>query len=81
MKLINDYFVHETFFADFPFKIVNGMLYEKFNSIKLEVKGRLNKDTLKVYPDYHELQDDDDKMSYAYPLVSESKYLLYIGEN
>ena len=45
------------------------------------MKGRLNKDTLKVYPDYHELKDDDDKMSYAYPLVSESKYLLYIGEN
>jgi len=57
------------------------MLYQKFNSIKLETKGRLNKDTLKVYPDYHGLLDDDDKMSYEYPLVSDSKYLLYIGES
>jgi len=56
--LVHDYYVHDTFFADNPFKIVEGMLYEKFNSIKLELKGRLNKDTLKIYPDHHGLKDE-----------------------
>lgn len=59
LNLLNDFYVDETFFADNPFKIVEGMLYQKFNAIKLEVKGRLNKDTLKVYPDYHGLKDGD----------------------
>lgn len=71
-NLLTDLYVHETFFADKPFKIVEGMLYEKFKAIKLEVKGRLNKDTLKVYPDYHGMKDGDDQMSYDYPLVSDS---------
>lgn len=81
LNLVADFYVHEKFFADNPFKIVEGMLYEKFRAIKLEVKGRLNKDTLKVYPDYHCLKDGDDQMSFDYPLVSDSKLLLYIGEN
>ena len=55
------------------------MLYEKFWAVKLEIKGKLNKDTLKVYPDYHGFLDET--MSFDYPLVSDSKYLLFIGEN
>ena len=55
------------------------MLYEGFNSTKIEVKGKMNKDTLLISADYHKLKAD--WMSENYPLVSENKYLLYIGEN
>ena len=79
MRLINDYYVHESFIAENPFWIVEGMLYEKFSSIKLEPKGRLNKDTLRIYPDHHGLWEEN--ISSDYPLVSDNKYLLFIGEN
>lgn len=44
------------------------MLYEGFNCTKIEIKGKSNKDTLKIYPNYHGIKDD--RMQSQYPLVS-----------
>jgi hypothetical protein len=79
LTLVIEYFVSDTFTGDKKFKIVSEMLYEGFTCTKIEKKGKLNKDTLKIYADYHGLKDD--RMSEDYPLVSNNKYLLYIGEN
>lgn len=48
----------DKFNGEKSFKIVSEMLYEGFNCTKIEVKGKLNKDTLKIYADYHGLKDD-----------------------
>ena len=76
LEVDEERYVSETFKGDSQFKYIRGMIYEKFEAILTQAKGKESKEIFKVDVNYSGL--DEESVSCSFPIPYRD-YLLYIG--